>query len=130
LLFAILQDQHAKQITQIEMTNKTNMDTMMEQMNALVVARDARHAHQPDKVNTPPGSNVILLGGGARAKKPRRKKVLCPNCKCLVMHKPANCFELETTRHCVTQDGSLSLPRQQPVTGTGDIRTRSRISSS
>jgi hypothetical protein len=93
LLFAMLQDQHAKQIAQMEMTNKTNMDAMMEQMNALV-----RHAHHPDKVNTPPGSNVIPLGGGARAKKPRRKKALCPNCKCFVMHKPAHCFELKANK--------------------------------
>ncbi len=98
LLFAMLQDQHAKQIAQMEMTNKTNMDAMMERMNALVVARDARHAHQPDKVNTPPGSNVIPLGGGAQAKKPRWKKAYCPNCKCFVMHKPANCFELEANK--------------------------------
>jgi hypothetical protein len=89
-LFAMLQDQHAKQITQMEATNKTNMDAIMEQMNALV-----RHAHQPDKVNTPPGSNVIPLGSGARAKKPRWNKALCPNCKFFVMHKPANCFELK-----------------------------------
>ncbi len=63
-------------------------------MNALVVARGDRHAHQPDKVNTPPGSNVVPLGGGTQAKKPRWKKALCPNCKCFVMHKPDNCFEL------------------------------------
>ncbi len=80
LLFAMLQDQHTKQIAQMEVTNKINMDAMMEQMNALVVARDARHAHQPYKVNTPLGSKVIPLGGGARAKKPRWKKALCPNC--------------------------------------------------
>jgi hypothetical protein len=75
----MLQDQHAKQIAQMEATNKTNMDTMMERMNALVVAGGARHAHQPDKVNTPPGSNVIPLGGGTQAKKPRQKKALCLN---------------------------------------------------
>jgi hypothetical protein len=34
MLFAMLQDQHTKQITQIEVANKTNMDAMMEQMNA------------------------------------------------------------------------------------------------
>jgi hypothetical protein len=62
-------------------------------MNALV-----RHAHHLDKVNTPPGSNVIPLGGSAQAKKPRRKKALCPNCKCFVMHKPANCFELKANK--------------------------------
>ncbi len=98
LLFAMLQDQHAKQIAQMEATNKTNIDTMMEQMNALVAGRDARHAHQPGKVNTPPGSNVIPLGGGARATKLRWKKALCPNCKCFVMHKPENCFKLEANK--------------------------------
>ncbi len=98
LLFAMLQDQHAKQIAQMEVTNKTNMDAMMGRMNPLVAVRDAKHAHQPDKVNTPPGSNVVPLGGGARAKKPRRKKALCPNCKCFLVHKPANCFELEANK--------------------------------
>ncbi len=93
LLFVMLQDQHAKQIAQTEVTNKTNMVAMMEQMNALV-----RHAHHPDKVNTLTGSNVIFLGGGARAKKNRWKKALCPNCKCFVMHKPANCFELKANK--------------------------------
>ncbi len=98
LLFAMLQDQHAKQIAQMEATNKTIMDAMMEQMNALVAARGVRHAHQTDKANTPPRSNVIPLSGGAQAKKPRQKKALCPNCKCFVMHKLANCFELEANK--------------------------------
>ncbi len=83
LLFAMLQDQHAKQIVQMEVTNKTNMDTMKERMNALVAARDARHAHQLGKVNTSPGSNVIPLGGGARAKKPRRKNPSVPTANVL-----------------------------------------------
>jgi hypothetical protein len=82
----------------MEATNKTNMDTMIEPMNALVAARDARHAHQPDKMNTPLGSNVIPLGGGAQAKKPKQKKALCPNCKCFVMHKPADCFKQEANK--------------------------------
>ncbi len=98
LLFAMLQDQHVKQIVQMEATNKTNMDTMMERINALVAAGGVRHAHQPDKVNTSPGSNVIPLGGGAQAKKPRRKKALCPNCKCFVMQKPASCFKLKANK--------------------------------
>ncbi len=50
----MLQDQHAKQIVQMEVANKTNMDAMMEQMNTLVVAGRAQQAHQPDKENTPP----------------------------------------------------------------------------
>ncbi len=98
MLFAMLQDQHAKQIAQMEATNKTNMDAMMQQMNALVVAGGSQQAHQPDKENTPPGRNVIPPGSGNRAKKPRQKKALCPNCKCFVLHKLASCFELEANK--------------------------------
>ncbi len=67
----------------MEATNKTNMDAMMEQMNSLVVARGSRHAHQPDKVNTLLGSNVIPLGGGVQAKKPRQKKPSVPTANIL-----------------------------------------------
>jgi hypothetical protein len=74
MLFAMLQDQHTKQIAKIEVTNKSNMDAMMEQMNTLVAAGGAQQAHQPDKENTPPGRNVIPLGSGNQVKKPRRKK--------------------------------------------------------
>jgi hypothetical protein len=52
MLFAMLQDQHAKQIVQMEVTDKTNMDTMMEQMNALVAAGGAPQAQQEEH---PPG---------------------------------------------------------------------------
>jgi hypothetical protein len=74
MLFAMLQDQHAKQIAQMEAANKTNMDAMMEQMNALVAVGRAQQAHQPDKENTPPGRNVIPLGGGHRVRNHRQKK--------------------------------------------------------
>ena len=90
MLVAMLQDYHTKQIAQMEAANKTNMDAMMEQMNALVVAGRAQQAHQSDKENTPPGRNVTPLGSGDRVRKPRQKKALCPNCKCFIMHKPAN----------------------------------------
>jgi hypothetical protein len=59
MLFMMLQDQHTKKIMQIEATNKTNMDAMMEQMNALVVVGRAQQAQQPDRENTPPRRNVI-----------------------------------------------------------------------
>ena len=39
ILFAMLQEQHDKQITAIAATNKANMDAMMDQMNALVAGR-------------------------------------------------------------------------------------------
>jgi hypothetical protein len=98
MLFAMLQDQHAKQIAQMEVANKMNMDAMMEQMNALMAAGGAWQAHQPDKENTPPGRNVIPLGGGDQVRKPRRKKALCPNCKCFILHKPENCYKLEANK--------------------------------
>jgi len=90
MLFAMLQDQHTKQITQMEAMNKANMEAMMEKMNALVSANATR---QPDK-DIPPGGNVKPPdgGGGNPAKKPRKKKALCPNCKCFAMHKPKLCY--------------------------------------
>jgi hypothetical protein len=58
MLFAILQNQHSKQIAQMEATNKANMDAMMEQMNDLVAAGGGRQAPSVDKDNNPPGGNV------------------------------------------------------------------------
>jgi hypothetical protein len=115
----------------MEAANKTNMDAMMEQMNALVAAGGAQRAHQPDKENTPPGRNVIPLGGGNRVRKPRQKKALCPNCIFFVLHKLANCYELK-------EDKGIALPRMEVyicrlsncVIGTGDLTIRFRISSS
>ncbi len=98
MLFAMLKNQHAKQIMQIEVSNKTNMDAMIAQMNALVAVGRARQAHQPDKENTPPGRNVIPLGSGNQVKKPRQKKARCPNCKCFVMHKLASCYKLKANK--------------------------------
>ncbi len=102
MLFAMLQDQHAKQIAQIEVTNKTNMHAMMEQINALVAAGGARQAHQPDKDNNAPGRNVIPLGSGNQVRKFRQKKALCCNCKCFVFHKPPVATSSKQTRHHVT----------------------------
>jgi len=65
MLFAMLQEQHDKQIAAMAATNKANMDAMMERMNALVAGRggDRRTpAQQPDKEYTPPsGSNISPL---------------------------------------------------------------------
>jgi hypothetical protein len=90
MLFAMLQDQHTKQITQMEATNKAKM-------NALVASNATRQTHQPDKENAPPSGNV-KPPGSERVKKPRKKKTLCPNCKCFVLHKPNLCYELEANK--------------------------------
>ncbi len=114
MLFAMLQDQHTKQIAKLEVTNKSKIDAMMEQMNALVAAGGAQQTHQLDQETTPLGRNIIPLGNGDQVRKPRQKKALCPNCKCFVLHKPASYYELKVNNHRITQDGSLSLSRQQP----------------
>ena len=88
MLFAMLQEQHDKQIASMEATNKANMDAMMERMNALVVA-----GHNKENV-VPPGT--ALTGGGP--KRPRAKKHHCPNCKKMVLHKAQDCYELEVNK--------------------------------
>ena len=98
MLFAMLQDQHTKQITQMEAMNKVNMEALMDKMNALVALNATRQTHQLDKENTPLGGNVNPPGGSNRVKKPRKKKSLCPNCKCFVLHKPKLCYELEANK--------------------------------
>jgi hypothetical protein len=99
MLFGMLQDQHTKQIAQMEAANKTNMDLMMERMNALITASGSRLTHQTDKENTPPTGNVKpSTGGGERVKKPRKKKRLCPHCKMFVLHKHELCYELEANK--------------------------------
>lgn len=100
MLFAMLQDQHTKQIAKIEAANKANMDAMMERMNAIMTANGrGKPTHHPDKENNPPGGNLNLpTGNGERAKKPRKKKTLCPNCKTFVLHKPELCYELEANK--------------------------------
>ena len=69
MLFAMLQEQHDKQIAQMEATNKANMDAMLERMNALVAAG-------ANKENTPPTGATPAAGG---PKRPRAKKHHCPN---------------------------------------------------
>ena len=99
MLFAMLQEQHAKQIAQMEATNKTNMDSLLERLNAMIGSNGRRPTHQPDKENTPPPGNIKPpTGGGKRVNKPRRKKTLCPNCKTFVLHKPSLCYELEANK--------------------------------
>ena len=45
MLFAMLQEQHMKQITQMEATNKASMEAMMDKMNALVASNATRKTH-------------------------------------------------------------------------------------
>ena len=97
LLFAMMQEQHDKQIAAIMATNKSNMDAMMERMNALVAGKGggkgAATTQQNDKENIKPMDNN-------KDKKPTpRNKHLCPHCKLQVLHKAANCPELKENTH-------------------------------
>jgi hypothetical protein len=95
MLFAMLQEQHNKQIAAMTATNKANMDAMMERMNAMVTGKgdDRRKipSQQPDKENTPPDDTNQI-------KRPRKKMALCPHCKRWVLHKFENCLELEANK--------------------------------
>jgi hypothetical protein len=88
MLFAMLQEQHDKQIATMEAANKANMAAMMERMSALVAA-----GQNKDKV-VPPGTTPAA----GEPKRPRPAKHLCPNCNKMVFHKPADCYELEANR--------------------------------
>jgi len=70
-------------------------------MNALVAGRGGDRctpAQQPDKENIPPPGGNISPPVNPDAKKPRKKKTLCPHCKTFVLHKPENCYELEANK--------------------------------
>jgi hypothetical protein len=99
MLFAMLQEQHDKQMATMAASNKANMDTMMEWMNVLVAASGGRRSN--NKENTPPMGNTTPAGGSAggnKTKNPKRKRKLCPNCKTFVYHAPDKCYELEVNK--------------------------------
>jgi hypothetical protein len=96
MLFAMLQEQHNKQMATMAASNKANMDAMMERMNMLVAAGSGRRSN--NKENTPPTGNTTPTGGSAggnETKKPKRKRKLCSNCKMFVSHAPNKCYKLE-----------------------------------
>ncbi len=101
ILLAMLQEQHDKQIAATTATNKANMDTMMERMNALVTGGAGRRPTQQDKASTPTVGNslsISTVSGTIQPKKPKRQKCICPHCKMFVLHKPKNCVKLEVNK--------------------------------
>ncbi len=101
-MFAMLQEQHDKQIAAMTATNKANMDAMMERMNAIMPGGRKKKTAQQDKENTPHGGNKHPPAGtGTRTdqtKKPQKQKALCPHCKTFDLHKPDNCPKLEANK--------------------------------
>jgi hypothetical protein len=102
MLFAMLQEQHKKQIAVMSAANKANMDEMMERMNAMMAGSGDKRAAQQDKENTPPGRNRRPPAGSTlgpeQTKKPQKQKALCPHCKTFVLNKPDDCPELEANK--------------------------------
>jgi hypothetical protein len=103
MLFAMLQEQHVKQIAAIAATNKAHMDVMMDRMNALVAGRGSDRRtpiQQPDKKILPLGETYApqRLRTGTRNPGNRKQKALCPHCKTFVLHKPDNCYKLEANK--------------------------------
>jgi hypothetical protein len=91
MLFAMLQEQHNKQIAAMAAMNKANMNAMVERMNALVAGRGGNRrtpTQQLDKDDTPPGGNICPPTDTNRTKKPKKQKVICPHCKTFVLYKP------------------------------------------
>ncbi len=101
MLFAMLQEQHGKKNAAMTATNKFNMDTMMERMNALMTGGGGRQPTHQQKEITPTIGSMLSISTGSGTNQPpqkNRQKCICPNCKMFVLHKPESCVELETNK--------------------------------
>jgi hypothetical protein len=74
MLFAMLQEQHDRQIAAMTATNKANMDAMMERMNALMTGGAGRCPTHQDKESTPIVGNSLPTSTGSRATQPKKPK--------------------------------------------------------
>jgi hypothetical protein len=98
MLFAMLQEQHNRQIVAMTAINKANMDVMMERMNTLMAGEVGRRPTHQDKKSTPTAGNslpTLTRSGTTQPKKPKKHKCICPHCKMFVLHKPKNSVELK-----------------------------------
>ena len=96
MLFAMLQEQHDKQIATMAATNNANMDALMEQMKVLVAGKGGDRRTVPNQ--QPTDKENITPDNTNQPKKPRKKKALCPHCKTFVLNKPENCPELDKNK--------------------------------
>ena len=111
MLFAMLQEQHDKQITAMAATNKTIMCAMMEKMNALMSGGGNRWTTQQDKENTPPWGERRPPSGTDQTKKPRRnKKPSASTAKHSSSTKQTIVTSSRQARTSAGQAGSLSMP--------------------
>jgi hypothetical protein len=82
-------------------TNKANLDTIMERMNALVTGGVGRCPTHQDKESTPTVGNSLPTSTGSgttQPKKSKRCKCMHPHCKMFVLHKTENCVELKANK--------------------------------
>ncbi len=82
MLFAMLQEQHDRQIVAMTATNKANMDAMMERTNALMAGGVGRCPTHQDKESTSNVGNSLptsMGSGTTQPKKPKRRKCICPH---------------------------------------------------
>jgi hypothetical protein len=126
MLFAMLQEQHDKQIVAMTATNKANMDAMMERMNALVTGGAGGCQTQQDKASTPTVRNSLptLTGSGTtQPKKPKMRKCIFPHCKMFILHKPKNCVKLTANKDKHWPGWKLvhTIAQQTPGTNKVDL---------
>jgi hypothetical protein len=113
MLFAMLQEQHNKQIAAMSATNKANMDAMMDRMNSLIAGRGGdRHTpiQQPDKENAPPEGNIPPPTNFDRNKKNRKQKPSVATAKHLSSTNQTIATNLRQTRTSAGQAGSPPTP--------------------
>ncbi len=99
ILFAMLQEQHDRQIMAMTATNKANMDAMMERMNALVTGGAGRHPTHQDKESTPTVGNSLptsMVSGPAQ--ETQEVQVHVSPLQNVLLHKPENCVELKANK--------------------------------
>jgi hypothetical protein len=101
MLFAMLQEQHDRQIVAMTAKNKANMDAMMERMNALVAGGGGRCPTHQDKESTPTVASSLCTSTGSgtnHSPKTKRCKCICPHSKMFVLHKPKNHGKLKANK--------------------------------
>jgi hypothetical protein len=99
MLFAILQEQHDKQIAEMMAMNKA----MLEKMNALVASGGNKENTHPSGTNT-----AAAKTGGSKHTKAQQHQ--CPHCKKMVVHKAEHCFKLEANREKRFEGWKSALP--------------------
>ncbi len=115
-MFAMLQEQHDKQIAAMTATNKANMDAMMERMNAILAGGGEKQMAQHDKDNPPPGRNRHPLAGTGtgtgtdQTKQPQNQMPSVPTAKSLSSTNQITVPSLRQTRTNVGRAGSPFMP--------------------